>query len=125
MAIGTGKLKRQMAGCGAFAVVMLDVEFAEHPVPIAIAGDGLLMEGEYYVPAVQFGVQYAQNKLLGHDPLKPFLRVQIMEIQSTTVDTNEMIVAYCTILSIFDALKLPLEDIVELDLPRRRISFRI
>jgi hypothetical protein len=125
MAIGTGKLKRQIAGRGTFAAVVLEVEFAEHPVPIAIAGDGLLIEGEYYVPAVQFGVQYVQNKLLSHNPSKPFLRVQILEIQSTTVDTNEMMVVYCTVLAIFDALKVPLEDLVELDLARRRISFRI
>lgn len=67
MAIGTGKVKRQTAGYGAFAVVVLDCELSEHPVPIGISDDAVLLEGEYYVPAVQFGVRYAQEKLLGHD----------------------------------------------------------
>lgn len=65
MATGTGKLKRQIAGRGAFAVVVLDVEFAEHSVAIAVADKGLLLEGEHYVPAVQFGVAYAQDKPSG------------------------------------------------------------
>jgi len=125
MAIGTGKLIRQIAARGAFAIVVLDVEFVEHPIAIGISPDALLHEGEYYVPAVQFGVQYAKSKLLGHNPSKPFLRVQILEIQSSTVDTNEIMVAYCTVLAVFDALKVAIEDMIELDFARRRISFRI
>lgn len=125
MAIGTGILKKQTALRAAFAEVVLDVEFCDHPVAISVSPTAELSEGEYYMPAVSFGVQYACNRIPNRDPAKPFLRVQVLKIRSMPCDSTEVGVAYCAVSAVFDALKIPPGDKVEYNLSGRRVSFSI
>lgn len=122
MPLGTGELKRQMAGRGAFAVVSLHVERTEKPVALTVSPEAKLTEGEFYLPAVQVGIEHVwARSLTGRDEL-PHFKVDVRQIKTTAVDTSVMMVVYATILAVCDALDLDPKQFAELDVQNRRLS---
>ena len=122
MPVGTGQLKKQIGGRGAFAVVCLDAEWVEQPVELSISPTAELYEGEHYITAVKVGVEHVWPKLLKERYRKPsHLKIEVTKILTTTVDTSVMMVVYATIMAICDALDLDPKQFVDLDLQSRRL----
>ncbi len=125
MPLGKGELKRPIAGRGAYAVVSLHIEQVDKPAALTISPEAELYEGEFYLPAVQVGIEHVWMCAHSGQEELPYFKVEVRQIKTTAADTTVMMVVYATILAVCDALDLDPSRFAELDLDNRRVSLEL
>lgn len=122
MLVGNATLMRAIGGRGCFARIRLEVTPSDSPPKFEVAE---AVTDRRYLPAVQVGVNYAWVRLVLEDQKPPHVSVRVLELATSTVDTNEMTAIYVSALALCDALSMSLRNPIEIDFVNRRLSFAL
>jgi len=127
VAIGIGRVVRQVGGTGVFAVVRLDVGMSgpQHKLELDIdIGVKMNSDAMWWLPAATVGIRYAWEKV-NQSQLRTGVSVKVLEITEMTVDTTEITVVYAAALAMWDGLKLQPACPIELLPISRSLQFPI
>jgi hypothetical protein len=110
MAIGEARLKRQIAGRGAFAHVRLETTPADPPNRFDVPAEFQGLPKSHYVPVVHAAVLYAWEQLSCERKNPPHVNVCLLDLIESACDTTTMAVFYATVLAFCDAIGLQLDN---------------